>query len=239
MIPISDRLIYYRQPIVTRWLIGINIIIFIWEIYLELDNKLGDFIHQFGLIPAQMTSAISNALFSNSAAWIVVFWRLMTLLSGIFLHGSFSQILGNLIFLWVFGKTLENYLGNKYYLGLYLVAGVVTGVVQTIVEPNLTVPLVGANGAIASILGAYVMKFPQHKIDTILPLVIVYIPTQLPAFIYLFWWFIQQSFYGIGNLNVSVNQPSIAYWMQIVGLLIGVACIHFPKMGNWRSPWRP
>ncbi|MBW4646159.1 MAG: rhomboid family intramembrane serine protease [Goleter apudmare HA4340-LM2] len=232
MIPIKDSIYHRNQPIINYWLIGINVAIFLWEIHLELGDKLGYFVNQFGVIPAQITSALTNAIFSNSAAWVVVIWSFVSLVSGIFLHGSFSQILGNLLFLWVFGKTVENYLGRKYYLGLYLLAGVLTGVAQIIIEPNLTVPLIGANGAIASVLGAYLIKFPQTKIYTILPLLVVYIPLELPAFFYLFWWFIQQSFYGIGNLHippVGVNQPSIAYWMQVVGLFIGAAFMHWKK----------
>lgn len=226
MIPISDNIRSRNKPIVNYWLIGINIVVFFWELKLELNNELGSFVNSWGLVPAQINSAITNALFVNPAAWIVVFWRSFSLLFGIFIHGSFSQILGNLLFLWVFGKTLEVILGSKHYLGFYLATGILTGIVQIFLEPNLIVPSIGANGAIAAILGAYVMKFPQTKIDTILPLIIVYIPIELPAVFYLFWWFIQQLFYGIGSLNippVGVNQSSFGYWTQIVGLFIGAA----------------
>ncbi|AFY47166.1 putative membrane protein [Nostoc sp. PCC 7524] len=226
MIPISDNLRSYKQPMVNYWLIGINILIFLWELKLEVSGELGAFVNAWGVIPAQMSTAIHHALFINPAAWIVVVGRLFSLLLGIFLHGSFSQILGNLLFLWVFGKTVENILGHRRYLGFYLIAGVLTGIGQILIEPSLTVPLIGANGAIAAVLGAYVMKYPQAKIDTILPLILIYIPIQLPAYFYLFWWFIQQLFYGIGSLNippVGVNQASLAYWMQIIGMIIGAA----------------
>jgi membrane associated rhomboid family serine protease len=232
MIPISDYIHSRSKPIVNYWLIGLNIVIFLWEIKLELSGELGYFINSWGVIPAQISGAITNAIFSNSAAWVVVFWRSLSLVLGMFLHGSFSQILGNLLFLWVFGKTVENILGHGRYLLFYLAAGVLTGVVQILAEPSLTVPLIGANGAIAAVLGAYVMKFPQAKIYTILPLIIIYIPTELPAFFYLFWWFVQQLFYGIGSLNIppaGVNQPSLAYWMQIVGILIGAAFMRLQR----------
>ncbi|OUL29891.1 rhomboid family intramembrane serine protease [Nostoc sp. T09] len=231
MIPINDNIHIRHRPIINYWLIGINIAIFLWEIQLELGDKLAEFIFSWGIIPAQITGAITSA-FVNPAAWIVVCWRLICLPLGMFLHGSFSQILGNLLFLWVFGKTLENILGHKRYLGFYLLSGILTGIIQILAEPSLTVPLIGANGAIASILGAYVMKFPQAKIDSILPLIFVYIPVELPAFVYLFWWFIQQFFYGIGSLNippVGVNQFSIAYWAQAGGLLIGAVFMRFQR----------
>ncbi|BAT52530.1 hypothetical protein NOS3756_14700 [Nostoc sp. NIES-3756] len=223
MIPISDNLRFRRRPIINYWLIGINIFIFLWEIKLEVSGELGYFIYSWGLVPYQVSAAINNTLI-NPAAGIVVFWRLFSLLFAMFLHGSFSQILGNMLFLWVFGKGLENILGQWRYLGFYVGAGIVTGLLQIIIEPSLSVPLVGANGAIAAILGAYVMRFPKVKIDSILPLILVYIPIAIPAYFYLFWWYIQQLFYGIGSLNippVGVNQPSLAYWMQFLAMIFG------------------
>ncbi len=231
MIPISDNIRIRQRPIINYWLIGINIAMFLWEIQLELGNQLGGFIYSWGLIPAQISGAITNALV-NPAAWIVVCWRLISLPLGMFLHGSFSQILGNLLFLWVFGKTLENFLGHRRYLGFYLGSGILTAIFQILAQPSLTVPLIGANGAIASILGAYIIKFPQAKIDSILPLVFVYIPVEIPAFVYLFWWFIQQFFYGIGSLNIppaGVNQFGMGYWAQAAGVLIGVLFIRLKR----------
>ncbi|MEH1866051.1 MAG: rhomboid family intramembrane serine protease [Nostoc sp.] len=232
MIPISDNIRCWNKPIINYWLIGINITIFLWEIQLELSDTLGYFVNSWGVIPAQISGAIANVFFNNNAAWIIVIWRVFSLLSGIFLHGSFSQILGNLLFLWVFGKTVENILGHRRYLGFYLAAGILTGVVQILIEPSLTVPLIGGNGAIAAILGAYIMKFPKAKIDTILPLIIVYIPIELPAFVYIFWWFVQQLFYGIGSLNIppiGVNQSGVVFWGQVVGLLAGAAFIRLKR----------
>ncbi|MCC5637334.1 rhomboid family intramembrane serine protease [Nostoc sp. CHAB 5844] len=235
MIPISDRLHHRSKPIINYWLIGINIAIFLWELQLELSGQLGYFVHTWGLIPAEITAAITNTILGNPAAGIVVLWRSLSLILGLFIHASFSQILGNLLFLWVFGKTVENFLGHKRYLGLYLAAGILTGVMQIIAEPNLMVPLIGANGAIAGILGAYVMKLPHAKIYTVLPLLLIYIPLELPATFYLFWWFVQQIFSGIGSLNippVGANSPSLAYWMQIVGLLMGAAYIKLKRLEN-------
>jgi membrane associated rhomboid family serine protease len=144
-----------------------------------------------------------------------------------FLHGSFGHILGNLLFLWVFGKSVEEILGHGRFLVFYLLCGVLTGVVQILVEPTLTVPLIGANGAIAGVLGAYLLSFPKAKIDTILPLVVVFIPIELPALFYLFWWFVQQAFYGISSLNIpgGVNPAGIAYWAHGVGLVIGAVLV--------------
>jgi membrane associated rhomboid family serine protease len=233
MIPISDNIRCRNKPIINYWLIAINIAVFLWELQLEFSGGLGYFINSWGLIPAQISGAITNALFfNNSAAWIIVILRALALFFGIFLHGSFSQILGNLLFLWVFGKTIENILGHGRYLAFYLIAGVITGIVQILAEPSLTVPLIGANGAIAAILGAYVIKFPKAKIDTVLPLIIVYIPIQVSAYFYIFWWFGQQLFYGIGSLNITpvgVNQSGVVFWGQVMGLLIGVSFMRLKR----------
>ncbi|MCC5614514.1 rhomboid family intramembrane serine protease [Nostoc sp. CHAB 5836] len=233
MIPISDNIRCRSKPIINYWLIAINLAVFFWELQLEFGGGLGYFVNTWGVIPAQISAAITDALFfNNSAAWIIVIWRIFTLFFGIFLHGSFSQILGNLLFLWVFGKTVENILGHGRYLAFYLAAGVITGLAQILVEPSLTIPLIGANGAIAAILGAYVIKFPKAKIYTILPLIILYIPMQIPAFFYIFWWFGQQLFYGIGSLNIpplGVNQSGVVFWGQVVGLLIGAGFIRFKR----------
>ncbi|NJM71167.1 MAG: rhomboid family intramembrane serine protease [Scytonema sp. RU_4_4] len=229
MIPISDNIFFFtrRNPIIIYCLIGINIALFLWELKLELDGTLGNFINSWGVVPGQINTAFANALTGNSAAWIVVLMRLTSLIVGMFLHGSFSQILGNLIFLWVFGKTIESVLGYGKFLVFYLVSGILTGFVQILAEPSLTVPLIGANGTITAILGAYVFKFPKAKIDTILPILIVFIPVQLPAYFYLFWWFVQQISYGIGSLNIpgGVNPASNGYLAQFAGLFIGAALI--------------
>ena len=230
MIPISDNIRLRRKPIIIYWLIGINIAIFLWQFKLEVSGELGAFINSWGLIPAQISSAVTTAIQVNPAAWVVVFWRSASLFLVMFLHGSFSQILGNLLFLWVFGKTVENLIGHGRFLALYLGAWILTAIAQIILEPSLRIPLIGANGAIAAILGAYLFKFPKVKIDTIVPLLIVYIPVEMPAYFYLFWWFIQQLFYGIGSLNIppsGVNSASLAYWGQLLGLLMGAAFMRF------------
>jgi membrane associated rhomboid family serine protease len=227
MIPISDNIVTRRKPLVIYWLIGINIALFLWELKLDVNNQLGNFINTWGVIPTLFSGAIANTLTGNLAAGIVVLMRSTSLLVSIFLHGSFSQILGNLIFLWVFGKNIENILGYSRFLLFYLLSGVFGGLLQILLEPSLTTPIIGANGAISSILGAYILMFPKAKIETILPLVIVFFPIEMPAFVYLLWWFVQQMFYGIGSLDIlgSISQSSASYLVQIVELFFGMAFI--------------
>ncbi|MFB2771162.1 rhomboid family intramembrane serine protease [Pelatocladus sp. BLCC-F211] len=227
MIPISDNLFISsrKKPIIIYWLIGMNLALFLWEFKLEISGQLGIFVSNWGLIPAQMHGAIASFFAGNSAAGIFVLSRSASLLTAMFIHGSFSQILGNLLFLWVFGRNLENILGHGRFLVFYLMCGVLTGIIQILANPNLAVPLIGANGAIASVLGAYIFKFPKVKIDTVMPLLVIFIPMQIPAVFYTIWWFVQQLFYGIGSLNIpgGVNPlNSINYWAQIAGFIIGI-----------------
>ena len=232
MIPIGDNIPSRSKPIGNYLVIGINIVLFLWELKLEVAGELGDLVNRWGVVPARISAVMADALASgNPAAWIALLMLSSSLLLGMFIHGSFAHILGNLLLLWVFGKSVEDVLGHGRFVVFYLICGVLTGVVQIIVDPTLTVPLIGANGAIAGVLGAYILSFPKAKIDTILPLVIVFIPIELPALFYLFWWFVQQVFYSIGSLNIptTVNPPSIAYWAHGVGLLIGAVLMRLVK----------
>ncbi|WP_044291960.1 rhomboid family intramembrane serine protease [Rivularia sp. PCC 7116] len=234
MIPIGDKLFLLtnKKPLVVWFLIGINIALFLWEVKLEINGELASFVNYWGLIPEQVSTAFNSAIAGNPAAWLVVFWGTLSIFSGMFVHASYSQIVSNLIFLWVFGNTLEKIIGNGRFLLFYLFCGFLTGIVQIVVEPSLSIPLVGTNGVIASVLGAYVYKFPKVKIDSILPLVILYIPVELPAFFYCFWWFVQQLFYGIGGLNVpgGVNPIGTGYLAYGAGLPIGVVLMMIMKL---------
>ena len=228
MIPLSDRF-PSRQPLVIWGIIGINLALFMGELNLELKGTLGEFLTTWGIVPTRINAIATDAMSSNNPAnWVaLIILPLGSIFLSLFLHSSFSQILGNMLFLWVFGKSLEEILGHGRFLIFYIISGLLTGVGQALIDPTLTNPLVGSNGAIAAILGAYLLSFPKAKIESILPLVIIFIPIEIPAFFYLSWWFVQQIFYGIGQLEiaVSINQFSLAYWTHGLGLIIGATLV--------------
>ncbi len=240
MIPIADRVPSRSQPIVNYLLIGLNIALFLWEIRLEFTGELGNFVQSLGLIPVKISTPIASIITGNPAAIVAAIVFSSSLLSAMFLHASFSQILGNLIFLSVFGRRVEELLGHGRYLGFYLLGGIVTGILQVLVQPAQAIPVVGANNAIACVLGAYPVFFPKAKIDTILPLAIVFIPIQLPAIFYLIWWFVQQMFYGIGSLNIpgGANSEGIAYGVQGAGLIFGAFLAFLVKQKRARKEAR-
>ncbi len=154
MIPIGDNLPSCRKTIGNYLLIGINSALFFWELKLEVAGELGDLVNSWGIVPARISTVVADIGSGNPAAWIALLILSSSLLLSMFLHGSFGQILSNLIFLWVFGKSIENILGHGRFIVFYLLCGVLTGVVQVLAAPTLTVPLIGANGAIAGVLGA-------------------------------------------------------------------------------------
>jgi membrane associated rhomboid family serine protease len=237
MIPISDRIPIGKQPVVTYTILVINIVLFILEWQLDVRGELSHIVNNWGVVPAKIVyvTAVAFTTF-NPAAWVAWLLIQFSLIQGMFLHSSFSHLIGNLLFLFVFGKTLENLLGHLKFLCFYLVCGVLTFELQILIEPTLNLPLIGANGAIAGVLGAYLYKFSKARIDTIIPLIIIFIPTQLPALFYLYWWFIQQIFYGIGSLSIHgiVNPFSLGYWMHGIGLVVGVLIVRVLRKLYWR-----
>lgn len=227
MIPIGDNIPSGSKSISNYLLIGINIACFFGEWKLDISGHLGAAINRWGVIPERISTVTTDVTGTNPATWIA--WALLSssLLTAMFFHSSSSHLVCNLLFLFVFGKSVENLLGHRRFLGFYLLCGVLTSVVQILAEPTLKSPLIGANGAIAGILGAYLISFPKARIDTILPLIIVFVPIELPALFYLYWWFVQQIFYSVGSLSISnsVNPFSIAYWMHGFGILIGAVLV--------------
>ena len=237
MIPITDNLdnlnnldypYLQRMPLATYCLIGLILGMFAWELHLGTKQELEPILLTWGLVPLRLTTVTQDVLSSGNPAAIVA-WFLVasSLVKAMFLHSSFAQVVGNIIFLWVFGRRIESLLGKGKFLLFYLGMGIITGLGQILIAPQLESPLVGANGAIAATIGAYLITFPHAKIDTILPLGVVFIPLQLPALFFSFWWFMQQMTYGIGLIvpNIQVNNGSAAYWSHGLGMIVGAIVI--------------
>jgi len=229
MIPIRDTQPSDRTPLICYGLIGLTLILFLTEIRLDLAGELTDWVSYWGMIPREITQLWQEGIASdNPAVWVAFLWRCFAIFPAIFLHSSYAQLLGNLIFLFVFGKRLESAMGRLGFLTFYLLSGVLMGLIRVFLDPDIALPIIGANGAIAAILGAYVILFPKAKIETLLPLLIVFIPIQLPAPFYLFWWFLQQLSYGIGSLDLQVNPLTPGYvWQQLLAIAWGMAIAYF------------
>ncbi|NJN59899.1 MAG: rhomboid family intramembrane serine protease [Leptolyngbyaceae cyanobacterium SL_5_9] len=233
MIPIADNLPNRKIPAITYLLVAVNVALFAVELKLANESELGDFLGTWAVVPARIVNLATDML---DGSWIAAILICIVTVLGLFLHSGFAHLIGNLLFLFVFGRRMEELLGHGRFLLLYLACGMVTSAVQVWSEPTLDVPLIGANGAIAGILAAYLLSYPRAKIETIVPLVILFIPIELPALFYLFWWFVQQIFYGVSTLNVeaSINSGSFAYWMHNVGMAIGAVLVFLLRRTSFR-----
>lgn len=225
MIPIRDDCPRYRWSIISLSLMAISVAVFALELKWSANSELGEVWQTWGVVGDRFWGSLSAVLETgNPAAGVAwLFFSLPCLWTSLFLHASLSQILGNLLFFWVFAPRLEALWGRGRFLAFYLGCGGLTSGIQAIVDPSFSTPLIGSNGAIAAILGAYLVLFPTAQIDSLFLRGIGFVPTQLPAWFYGIWWFVQQVFYGIGGLSalVAVNSWSVGYWAHGFGFLLG------------------
>lgn len=213
MIPLKDMTPRRSFPVITLLLIAVNVLVFLHQI--SLSSAAGEaFVRTYGLVPSKISLALAGRRYSIEQA-------LLPLFTCMFLHGGFLHIIGNMWFLWVFGGNVEDRLGSLPYLFLYLVAGIGSGVCQTLFSWGSHVPSIGASGAISGVLGAYVVFFPRSQILTLVPLIIIWFMWRIPAVIFIGLWFAVQFLSGISSLG-SQSMGGVAWWAHVGGFLIGV-----------------
>lgn len=205
MIPLRDTQPSYTFPFVTVTIIALNVLAFLYEFTMD-PYEFNFFIAHHGVIPARLQ-------------WVDV-------LTSIFLHGGWLHLIGNMWFLWIYGDNVEDILGHAQYLAFYLLCGLAATMVHVVFNADSSAPTIGASGAIASVMGAYVVKFPHSKITTLV-LVVVFITTmEIPAYLILLYWFVIQFFSGVGSMGHShLSQGGVAWFAHIGGFLAGVALI--------------
>jgi membrane associated rhomboid family serine protease len=208
MLPIRDDTPSRTFPLVTFLLILANGFVWLWEV--SLGGGLNHFYYQFGFVPGVLTGVY------KAPSWAIAPYFL-TILTSMFIHGSWGHILGNMLFLWIFGNNIEDHLGHGKYLLFYLVGGVVAAIVQLLSGPTSQVPTIGASGAIAAVMGAYFFLYPKAKIQTLVFFIFITI-VRLPAWIFLGIWFVMQLFEGTFGAAQGV-----AVWAHVGGFLFGVA----------------
>lgn len=211
--PIRDNQPSRSFPLVTVALIAINVAVFLFETMLDARSQ-DFFIRSYALIPES--------------------FRATTLVTSTFLHGGFFHILGNMWFLWIYGDNVEDRLGKGRYLLFYLASGVAAGLLQVAVSPHSAIPTVGASGAIAGVMGAYMLLYPHAEIKTIIFLLFL-IRVDIPALWLLIYWFALQVYSGIYELGRQSNQGGVAWFAHIGGFLAGMALI---KVMKTRDPYR-
>jgi membrane associated rhomboid family serine protease len=218
VVPLSDDNPTRLTPYVTYVLIGVNIAVFIHEITLN-PQQLNDFFHVWAVVPRELTASFNGIPSGDPVP------EPLTLVTSQFLHGSFLHIAGNMLFLWIFGNNIEDKLGHIKYLIFYLGCGVLAGLSQWWFSTNSGIPSLGASGAIAGVMGAYVLRFPRAQVLTLIPLGIIWTTVRIPAVFFLVFWFLQQAFYGVASLqtptNIGMESGGVAYWAHAGGFVFG------------------
>ncbi len=212
MIPLRDTVRSSTIPYVNYAIIAANVVVFLFE--LSLGRYLENFIFQFGVVPARFVEAFQ-------ARDISVF-AVLPFFSSMFLHGGWWHLIGNMLFLYIFGDNVEDRFGHGRYLIFYIVSGIAAALTQVVINPSSGVPMVGASGAIAGVLGAYVLLYPKAKVVTLIPIFFFFQIIELPAYIFLGLWFLLQFFSGYMSLGVGGDAGGIAWWAHIGGFTCGV-----------------
>lgn len=212
MLPIKDSPKTRRFPFVNIALILLNFYLF-WQQLLLSGRELHSLVFTYGLIPSRFIT--------QTAAGMPV--ALVPLVTYQFLHGGWLHIFSNMLYLWVFGDNIEDRLGHFRYLVFYLLLGALSGLAQVLLSPGSAIPVIGASGAVAGVLGAYLVSCPRAKVLTIVP-VFFLIPVTLPAAVFLGFWFILQVFSGVTSIGMEV---AVAWWAHIGGFLAGMFLVSF------------
>ena len=202
MIPLRDVIPSRTVPFLTVSIIILNILAWFYELALPRED-LPLFLQQFGVVPAYFTFP--------------------TLVSSMFLHGSWSHVLGNMWYLWIFGDNVEDRMGHGRFLIFYLLCGFIAAFGQILIDPTSTLPTIGASGAIAGVMGAYFVLYPQSRVLTLIPLIVFFEIVELPAIFLLGFWFLMQLF-SAGAIAVTANSHSggVAFMAHVAGFVFGL-----------------
>ena len=219
MIPLRDVIPSRTTPYVTIALIAINVLVFAYEFMLD-EFSLEEFILYFGLVPAAFS-------------WVAM-------LTSMFVHGGLLHVGSNMLYLWIFGDNVEDRMGHGRFLVFYLLCGTAAALAQTAVRPDSTIAMVGASGAVAGVMGAYFVLYPHSRIVTLVPLFVFIQVMEVPAILFLGFWFVLQFVSGVGSIASAAAEPAggIAFWAHIAGFVAGVSgVLVFKRPERQRVEW--
>ena len=220
MIPLRDVIPSRTTPVMTIALIVVNTVVFLYQ--LSLGARRGnDFILYFGLIPAAFS-------------WVSV-------LTSMFLHGGLLHVGANMLYLWIFGDNVEDRMGHGRFLAFYLLCGLAAALAQTAMRPDSVVPMIGASGAIAGVMGAYLVLYPHSRIVTLVPFFFFMQLIEVPAIFFLGFWFVLQFLSGVGSIaSATGGEPAggVAFWAHVAGFAAGVSgVLAFRRPERQRVEW--
>ena len=211
MIPVRDNQESYSTPVVTYTLIGMNALVFLYQLSMGLHNQ--EMIYRYGLVPAKYTVEEISVYFSFAN-------KIISLFSYMFLHGGFFHFAGNMLSLYIFGDNVEDHFGSARFLGFYVLCGFISAAFHFMADPVSRMPTIGASGAVAGLMGAYFLLYPRAKILTVIPIIFIPWFVEIPAFVFLGLWFLIQFLNAAGE-----GAGAIAWWAHIGGFLTGLAFV--------------
>lgn len=205
MFPIRDHNPSGRTPYIVYALIAANAAVFLAHLGgFDSMRALNQFYFNWALIPARITSGDG----------------FHTLVTSMFLHGGLMHLAGNMLFLWIFGDNLEDRMGHGKFLGFYMASGIGAGLIHVLTAPGSAVPTLGASGAIAGVMGGYLLLFPRARVDVLIILIVFFRVLPIPAWVMLAVWFAIQA---VGGLGADPETGGVAYWAHIGGFVVGIA----------------
>ena len=227
MMPVRDRIPTYRFPLVTVLLIAANIVVFALQMLVlgtGGENALQQAVYDFGVVPARVAQQPIAP-----ATWL-------TFITSMFMHGGFMHILGNMLYLWIFGNNIEDVMGKFWFTVFYFVCGFAASAAQVVASWGSSVPGIGASGAIAGVLAAYLLFFPAARVDTLIFLGFFGRIASLPAVLVLGLWFVLQLFNGALSVGSGAAMGGVAYFAHIGGFVAGLLlCIPWIKKARRRA----
>jgi membrane associated rhomboid family serine protease len=216
VIPLRDANPTRRFPVLTIAIIAVCVVAFGWELGVEANGgqrALGQLFLDYGAVPARISLALEAGNFLSDA--------MLGILTSMFLHGGWLHLIGNMLYLWIFGNNIEDRFGSLGFVAFYVIGGAVAALAQVAIDPMSEVPLVGASGAISAVLGAYLVFFPHARVLTLVFLGFFYQLLQVPALLVLGFWFILQLIDGVATLGASTAAGGVAFFAHIGGFVAG------------------
>lgn len=243
MIPYGDSLRSRRFPLVNYSLILVNVLVWFYEIQLSSErvivgrtimSALDQWTYEWGVVACRVTTScptLFDQTFPDAPN------PLLTLISSVFIHAGWMHLISNMLFLWIFGDNVEDTMGHFGYLIFYLLGGIIAGLAQVASNPDSTVPGVGASGAIAAVMAAYLILYPGATVHVVIPIIIIPFFTNLPAFVLMLFWFATQVFSGVAELGARATggEGGVAWFAHIGGFVAGLILVWFFRTRR-RSP---
>jgi membrane associated rhomboid family serine protease len=220
MIPLRSSEPHDSRPTVTLTIIAVNVAVFLYELSLGMSSHaLNRFIMLHGIVPDRL--------------------HYSSILTSMFIHGGFLHIAGNMWFLWIFGRGVEDLIGHARYLFLYFACGFAAAFLHILVNSNSTEPTIGASGAIAGVMGAYLIKFPRAHIVTLVFIIVFITTVDIPAMFLLLYWFAIQFFSGVGSVGYSAaSNGDVAWFAHVGGFVAGMLLVMLMPTPQRVRPWR-